>query len=207
MVAISSSRNFNHPREFIPLAKIATQIFVADNADTVGSQNSATATCWTVIGSLGVAVNTDFVADTWKTTLSTAAVGGEMAFCIGPTATGTEITTFGFAIDGATEVEVPVAVASGQRAVLSVGVGRADAFGSDWAGQAAVALSAGKTIYTDSGGQPNVWLPPPPFLRMAGAAMLGWRTSVTVRMKHSAGVTDTASHGRQSGIGYRNFLV
>lgn len=201
MVATTPSRNFNHPKYLIPVAIAATSITVADSLTDGGNLLVSTAaSCWSTVLHSGTAVDTAFTADTWKTIVSTSSAG-ELSYIIGPTSSGSDTTTFGVTINGGAEVEIPVTVTSGQRALLYSAAGGADAFTSAnrW-GLEIGRIAADAKTFT---GTSATLLPSVIATRHLGAPLLEWSVSFQLRIKHSADITATANQGRQSGCSYR----
>jgi hypothetical protein len=196
--------NLRHPKYFMPFASAATTEVWNTNS-SAGDSHSGEATFWTDFATSGVAVDTNFSAGVAKQILSTS-TEGEMLGVLGPTAGGSETTTFTLVWNGTTYTSPAISLASGERAGLiigsayynsSTGVGSYDGatFGFP------SGLNAAKTMLTGTVILPSFYSP------------FAWHTpklrfvTLAVSITHSANVTGTANNERQSGVLYRNFLT
>lgn len=186
------------PGHAVPVANL-----VGYEASGPTSRASTTSNFFTLVGYHGTALNSDFTADTYKTLLNVTAGRGLVAAFIGPTGGGAETTTFEVTIDGNAAVEIPVTVASAQRAFLGV-------FGKNNSGTVSELvladedqMNAGKTTFsTSAGGVLMPWK----IMKQRGLSCLQFNVSLLVRVKHSANVTGTSSQERQCGIIHMNGL-
>lgn len=192
--------NFSNPKQFIVSNKPAAQVRIIDTSTTATTSGSAG--FWTSVGNDGVAVDSNFTAATYKQILSITG-DGEVGFVIGPTAGGSETTTFEITVDG-TLKEIAVSVSSGERAILAASFIQNDTYttSSAFAGRIGD-LNAAKTQYGTAVGRDIVSTGA---LASRGIPRLQFDTSLLVRIKHSANVTGTGSNERQSGVGYREYL-
>ncbi len=158
---------------------------------------------WTMFNYQGTAANTDYTADAWKNIVNITGKG-LMGGAVGPVAGGAETTTFGITRDGLPEVEIPVLLASGQRAVLA-GSGNAAIYNSNTALAQGdmLQLNAGKTILS---APTSAFVMAWNVRRLLNLSSLRFDVSLLVRIKHSANVTGTANNERQSGVIHMNGL-
>jgi hypothetical protein len=143
------------------------------------------------------ALNTDFVADTYKTLVSVTSGAGFVSGILGPAqSAASETTTFRITVDGtATTLAVTLPASTGHRACL----GRFryySASATDPRDLTSDIGSAGASVVA-VGTTPIMALTPAQSQAL-GVGMLRYARSLTIEVKHSAGVTATASAERQS---------
>ena len=201
MVAIARTGvHFKEPWQLLPQEVLATNIATYDGAS---ADTSATADFWTSVAQRGTALDTDFTANTYKTLLSVSSGKGLVAALVGPTAGGSETTTFEITVDGFL-TEIAVAVSNTHRAFLGKLVQRGIFTGASLFSQDVGAFDAGKTTiqnYAEVFYVPN-WRT----ITNLGTPCLRFDSSLLVRVKHSANITGTASKERQCGIIHRTGL-
>lgn len=196
----SAGVNFSDPREFMRLAINSGKL---DNISAAGSGvTAATAGFFTQSALQGLADNTNWTANTYKTILSISSGMGLVSNLVGPTGlAGTPTTTFEITVDGAAAVEIAVAqTTTGHRSVLGpLAINGAFVIG-DTLGLAPDSLDAGKSVptYTTNIYETFAW----PAIRLIGMPCLIFRTSLLIRMKSSENNSTTTNQERQSAVHY-----
>ena len=186
----TSGPHFDDPKLFLPQAvavgSISTQDAASSNAD------ASTTAFFTEMATRWAQDTTNWTANTYKTILSVSGASGLVAGLVGCTAGGAETTTFEITRDGVLS-ELTVTVASGERAILSSGTGLVTHFTnaatSNWVASLG-ALNAGKTTIGTRAGQ---FVPPWSWLQLIGTPCLRFRSSLLVRAKHSASITNSTA--------------
>ena len=194
--------HFSEPWKLSPYAASVANVLVI-NASGSGEASSATA-FFATMALRGLQDQTDWTADTYKTLLSVTGKG-LVANIVGPTAGSTSITTFELTVDG-TLTEIAVDVASGQRAVLTAGMGNYSTFTTATAAQnpGSEALSAGKDQFSEAPGTTNAlfsWW----YYTQNGTPLLQFNESLLIRAKHSASITNSTATA-YSAVMYRKGL-
>lgn len=158
----------------------------------------STANGWTYLGALGTAVDTNYSAATWKELLNVSGQAGYMIGAVGPTmATATDTTTFGVAVDGATEVEIAIVGAgTNVRCFLGSPVDRGLYSSTDSSAQGyPLASDKSRVVATANA----IMLPVQRGLQQ-GIGMLRFTSSLVVRCKTTQAQANTGSQERQSGV-------
>tara|TARA_R110000751_G_scaffold13143_9_gene44476 strand:- start:258 stop:881 length:624 start_codon:yes stop_codon:yes gene_type:complete len=199
-------QHFKDPWLLLPYFSTATAIYLTDYGGT--TRTSATTAFFTGMSQRGVEEQTDWASDTYKTLVSVTGKGlcGGM---IGPTSAASGTTTFEITVDGLL-TEIAVAdIASGSRGFLVAG-GMFEGNGFTSTPVATYSWSYGDNLSTDKTtfislpGNDNYWQPwsTGAFL---GTAYLRFNTSLLVRAKHSAAITNSTATA-YSGVMYRKGL-
>ncbi len=197
--------HFSDPREFFRALSVTGGVLSVMDASgtTTGDQAAG---FFTEMGRRGVADNTNWTADTYKTLLSISSGMGYVSHLIGPIGlAGTPTTTFEITVDGTLYTVAVTATGITQRAVLgpipqsSAGVffttAKSSAYGAN-------AIDAGKTTQTFAGTVLNPEILPWSTLRMLGTPCLVFRNSLLIRAKSSESNSTTTNNERQSAIQY-----
>lgn len=181
--------HFTSPWEFPAYAATAANLNVFDSGGT--QRTSAVTNFFTEMARRGLQDTTDWTADTYKTLLSVSSGKGLVAGVIGCTAGGSTTTTFEFTVDG-TLTEIAVVVASGQRAALLPAINDPAFFtGSDSWKPSAEALAAAKNQFSES--TTNAFVLPWSGFGILGTPCLKFNTSLLIRAKHSASITNSTA--------------
>lgn len=157
---------------------------------------------WTYLGEMGTGLDTSFSADTWLELLSVSGQAGYMAGAIGPTmATATDTTTFGVAVDGAPEVEIPIVGAgTNVRCVLGYPIPRTLYTSADATGHGfALASDKSRIAPGDPASADAIMMPVQRGL-LQGVGMLWFSTSLVVRCKTTQAQATTTARERRSGV-------
>lgn len=182
--------HFTNPWEFLPLATAAANVAAYDSSST--AQDSTTTAFFDEMDRRGVK-NTwsGWTANTYQTLLDVSSGKGLVANLIGPTAGSSAVTTFKFTIDGAPEVEIPVGVVSGNRAILTPGLYnfRDYNFDGNLGFPGAETLNAGKTQFTNTSSVIHVL----PWRTYRGTPLLRFNSSIKIEAKHSANITNSTA--------------
>jgi hypothetical protein len=194
--------HFSAPWQFMSVVGTAARYTVYDEAVQVLSD---AATFWTEMGERGVAVDSDYTANTYKTILNITSGRSLTAAIIGPTMVGTDTTTFEITRDGGGAQEIAITGSAGLRAGLIVGALTAAAYttAGTW-GNSYFDFNAGKTLGTMT---TALVIPAIEYMTLQGTPLLICNQSLLIRIKNSANVTGTASQERQSGVMYRQGIV
>lgn len=193
--------HFSDPWELLPRVAAAANLTLEENDAT--ARTSATTAFFTAMAARGVQDTTDWTADTYKTLLTVASGKGLVAAIVGPTAGGSETTTFEITVDGVL-TELPIVVASGERAFLAVSGMSAVSFtfSAHFAVQGGT-INAGKTTLGDPGGSGiEPYLGGWPLISAMGTPCLKFNQSLLIRAKHSANITNSTATA-YSGVMYR----
>lgn len=196
MTSSGGGIHFTDPWEFLPRVFVAANLLLEENDGT--DQTSATTAFFTAMAARGFQDTTNWTADTYKTLLTVSSGKGFLAALVGPTAGGSETTTFEITADGVT-TEIAVAVASGERAVLSRVCLPSTTYtlASRFAIQGGT-INAGKTII----GTPGIdtllggW----PLVEANGVPCLKFTQSLVIRAKHSANITNSTATAYSGGM-------
>lgn len=183
--------HFSDPWLMMPQIGATGGFRVHDSAGA--AQNCATTAFFTEMARRGLQDQTDWTANTYKTLLSVSSGKGLVYWVNGPTAGGAETTTFEITVDGVL-VEIAVgALASGERAVLHCGMGAGGLFTT--ANQ--FILPDVETLKSDKatfGASPTgMAVPVWSAVALLGVPMLKFKTSLLVRAKHSASITNSTA--------------
>lgn len=196
---ISAGVNFTDPYRFKRFLVASSSIFYWDSANSNNGLNVAGG--FTVAAINGLADDTNWTADTYKTILSDTGGRGIVSHLIGPTGlAGTPITTFEITVDGMPKVEIAVtATTTGQRAILGP-LANADILaGTNAPFRSPSATAAAKsTMVTGVNGIPS-WIT----IGLLGTPCLVYRSSILIRMKTSENNSTTTNQERQSAVSYR----
>ena len=195
--------NFTDAWQFYPYIVTTTDLEVSDSSGA--GQDSTTTAFFTQYATMGLQDTTDWVADTYKTILNVASGKGLVASIVGPTAGGASTTTFEFTNDaGVVEEMVIAGLASGERAVLyAVPPTFTNIYTS--AGQPTrpynEVLEADKATF---GAMSSTAMRALPWrqLGMFGAPLYQFNTSLLLRAKHSADITNSTATA-YSAVQYR----
>lgn len=187
--AASLGIHFNQPSQFQPIIAPVADLNVFDNGNII--QDSSTTAFFTQMASRGLQDTTNWTANTYKTLL-TVTGAGFVAGIVGPTAGGTQTTTFEITTDGILD-EIAITVAASQRAVLLAKYGGSTDFTTAeifmYAGVSA-ALGADKATFTISSNPVGVI---PGWRQMAIVPQLRFTRSLLIRAKHSASITNSTA--------------
>jgi hypothetical protein len=196
--------NFSKPSGFFVANLPSAYIQLHDSGAVLRAPTSAN--FWTTLNTLGASVDSAFTADTYKTLLTVSSGAGKVPYLVGPTAPGaSETTTWEITVDG-TLYTLATLPATGERSVLGVGFNiSSTGYTAAAPGASAIqGLQASKDQTTGTGwvGGATSVMSAWGNLNLHQLPMLEFSTSLLVRVKHSANVTDTAATGRQSGLMY-----
>jgi len=181
--------HFREPWEFFPHLRNSNAYSIVDKA--ASNTTAAVAAFWTELALRGAIDTNDVVANTYVT-LANITGKGFLGGVIGPTSGGNDITTFEITVDGGTAVELPITTASGKRAALLPSVLVNDGLTTAYeAWISAGDLNAGKTIL--SGDQTGWVIPAWNTIGFFGAPVLKFKTSLLVRIKHAASITNSTA--------------
>ena len=197
----SLGNNFTAPWKFYPVFCPVASLEVYDSAST--ARDSSTTQFFTEMARRGLQDTTDWTANTYKTLLNVASGKGEVAALVGPTAGGAESTTFELTIDGVLTEIVVGALASGERGLLCAYTPQlTQRFTTitDWLKPAGEGLEADKASFTITGGLSYIM----PWREIGGFGMplLEFNTSLLIRAKHSASITNSTATA-YSAVQYR----
>jgi hypothetical protein len=195
----SGGVHFKEPREFMRSNVAATILATVDAAGS--ATNSGVAGFFTEMGKRGLADDTNWTADTYKTVLSISSGSGLVAYVIGPTGlSGTPTTTFEITVDGVLSTVAVVATTTGQRAVLGPIFPHASMFTTTLLYQVGSnSVNAGKDTGVYSTNAATVgW----GVLRGMGTPCLSFKTSLLIRIKSSESNSTTTAQERQSAVQY-----
>jgi hypothetical protein len=191
--------HFKEPWLLKPYTAVATTLQIYENTT---ARTSSAAAFFTEMANRGLQDQTNWTANTYKTILNVASGKGLVAAYVGPTAGGASTHTVEFTVDGVlTEVTIPD-LASGERGLLLA----CPPMPSDTFTTAAVALQpntevldANKRVFGVIPGTP--YLPPWWLLGALGVPLLRFNTSLLIRAKHSADITNSTATA-YSGVQY-----
>ena len=199
--AANTGPGITDPRRMPQAHATATALLVV--SDVAGTQtNSTSSTFFSIAGGYGANTDTNFTASTYQTI---ATVSGPsivlFAAAIGPTASGSETTTFRITRDG-TAQEIPVAVTIGRRAVI----GQVQTNGMYASALNNVyyygAFDTNRTVLAFATGIPAFLSPPNLSETFCADQFLSCESSLTVEIKHSVSITATAAMNRQAAALY-----
>jgi hypothetical protein len=195
----NSGVNFSSPYDFLKSEVASGSLGIRNSSLTLYA--STVADFWTQLDIVGASDDTNFTANTYKTILSVSSGPGLLNHVIGPTSlAGTPTTTFGIAIDGAAEIEVPVTLSTTtRRAVLGPVIQNEFLSTSNYINAAPGGINASKSVLQFGGAQS---MPSPQGMRFLGTPALRWRNSITVRIKTSENNSTTTNRERSSGCAY-----
>lgn len=192
--------HFSDPWQLLPRVSTVADLFTEDDG---GFDHAASSTdFFTDMASRGLQDQTNWTADTYKTLLTVSSGKGLVAAIVGPTAGGAETTTFEFTVDGVL-TEVPILCASGERAFMAALCMASNTFttASRFAIQGG-SLNAGKTTLGTPGTLVDTLLAGWPLVTALGTPCLKFNTSLLIRAKHSANITNSTATA-YSGVMYR----
>lgn len=194
--------HFSDPWELWPARITASLLFVYDSAGT--ARNSTTTNFFTEMARRGVQEQTNWTADTYKT-IANISGKGLFAGYVGCTAGGVETHTLEVTVDGGTAVELAFdTMASGERAFL--GVATMDSLytlADNFYLPGGEALDANKDTFDHTGS--NRLIAPWSVLTLQGTPLLKFETSLLIRAKHSANITNSTATA-YSAVMYRKGL-
>jgi hypothetical protein len=192
--------NFTDPREFLRAISTSSTTTMI-NASSASAGTAATAGFWTQLALQGVADNTNWTANTYKTILSISSGMGYVSHLFGPAGlAGTPTTTFEITVDGVlTEIPV-VALSTAQRAILGPLLQGTAYTTANHINTGSTAINAGKDTYSVT--STGVQVLGPMALRFMGVPCLKFSQSLLIRMKSSEDNSTTANQERQSGVQY-----
>lgn len=172
-----------------------------------GSVDAATtAAFWTSVGNFGVALDSNFVADTWKTVANLTGPGLFYG-AIGPSASNNaDVTSMRFTRDGGTAVTIAMTnTAAGNRAcILASKPLRSDSFTA--AENAFMLWGTYASIDSNATRYPFDWgarIVPQDVAEGFGARLVEFETSLLVEMKITNAQSTTTDQDRQSGVLWR----
>lgn len=198
----SGGVHFSDPREFHRAAYLASKLNSFE-AGAGAADLSSVAGFFTNIALSGVADDTNWTADTYKTILSISSGKGYVASMVGPTGlAGTPTTTFEITVDGVLYTVAVTATTTGHRAVLGA-VGTTSAFFTTAVvpfipPDSIEATKAVETVITQVGTMPT-WQG----MRLLGTPCLQFNTSLLIRMKSSESNSTTTNVERRSAVQYK----
>lgn len=195
----TSGVHFTSPYDFFKAEQPANGLNLYN--DSTVAQVSTTAGFFTQADTMGVSDDTNWTANTYKTILTVSSGPGLISHVIGPTSlAGTPTTTFGFAIDGAAEVEVAVTLSTtAVRAVLGAYVQPTFFTTANNMATGAASMNASKSVSRLNN---TMAIPNLNGMRMMGMPCLRWRNSITIRMKVSENNSTTTNRERSSAVLY-----
>lgn len=200
--------HFKDPREMWKFVSESAGALQAYGASTTAT-TAGTAGFFTEMAIRGVADDSNWSANTYKTILSVSSGAGLVSHLIGPTGlAGTPTTTFEITIDGTLYTIPVVATTTLQRAVLGALINELTEGGAfNTAKNYALgtkSVSSDKTtdrVITSYFANIPGW----GFLRTMGTPCLIFRQSLLIRMKSSEANSTTTNQERQSAVQYRMF--
>jgi len=193
--------HFKEPWELLPHTRGAANIFDWDKATS--GVTSATVAFFTELALRGATDTTNWAANTYKTIVNLSGKG-LCAGYIGCTAGGAETHTIEITVDGRL-FELPIVNASGERAMLMASPVRSDFFTTAAAnGYSTGDLNAAKTVIGTSAG--SFVVPTWAAITGLGTPCLKFNTSLLIRAKHSAIITNSTATA-YSGVIYRMGLA
>lgn len=193
-MAKSNGNNFTDPREFA--RTVITAANLQNYTAAAVQATSAAAGFFTEAARRGVADDTNWTANTYKTILSVASGKGMIAGMGGPTGlAGTPTTTFEITVDGVlTEVAV-LQTTTGQRSILGAHMQLVTFLSaSTVALQGPNGSTAGVDLITTSNGL----IPPWQSIRVFGTPCLIYQNSLLIRMKSTENNSTTTNQERQA---------
>jgi hypothetical protein len=204
-VAGFSSGNFQDPRKF--LRGLCASSVLAVIPETPAIVAATSASFFTESAKRGIADDTNWTANTYKTILSTSG-SGIVHSLVGPTGlAGTPTTEWEFTVDGVLYPTVSVvATTTGQRAYLGAtqpADGGSITFGIQAVGD--VGINAAKDTIRDGGGGTYSYLPGWRFVRLFNVPCLEWTQSILVRARTTENNSTTTNQERQTSIQYMTF--
>lgn len=191
--------HFSDPRFMTAYSVLASGLNIFDVS--AAATASSVVAHFTELTTRGVIDTTNWTAGTYKTLLSVSSGSGVIAAIVACTAGGAQTTTFEITIDGVLR-EITITNASGERALLVCGglsytsqtyTTAAHAFSSTGS------LDAGTKSYIISTGAA---MPEWGGISREGVPLLRYTTSLLIRAKHSATITNSTSTA-YSGVMYR----
>jgi hypothetical protein len=198
---LSLGINFAEPWKF-PIHAASNEAGVSVYLGAGSGTPATNASFWTEINGRGTATNANFTANTYST-IFTDTGKGLIATIIGPAASNNGTTTFEITVDGAL-VEVPVTVLAGQRAILGLVTANGVFTAAATQGLNFGTFDANKiTQSVGAIGANSIILPNWHSIYCLGMPCLQYNTGFTLRVKHSADISDTANQGRQCGLIHR----
>lgn len=178
-----------------------SSLSIVDSGST--TRSCTTTEFFTQLAARGLQNTTDWTANTYKTLLNVTSGKGLVAAYVGPTAGGAETHTLEFTIDGVlTEITIGT-LASGERPCMFSGVfaGSTEYTTANiLAVPGSEALEADKATFGSPPESPSLLLPWRNVHR--GIPLLRFNTSILIRAKHSANITNSTATA-YSGLMYR----
>ncbi len=194
----SGGVHFKEPWLLLPRTQDAGDYAIIDKAAAATASDAVA--YFTELANRGAIDSTNWTANTYKTLINLSG-SGLVSHIIGPTSAGADITTFEITVDG-TLKELPVLTASGQRAMVGVGLNMTTLFTTAAIYvQSMGDLNAAKTIIGDTPANGR-YMPPWDFMTMMGTPTLRFNTSLLIRAKHAASITNSTATA-YSGAQYR----
>lgn len=195
----SGSIHFSDPKRLPKSSATVAEFFTGVRDNGSGKVNSTNSAFWTdQIGPHGADIDTDYAVDTYKTLVNLTDGSGVLTGVIGPTAGGSETTTFEITVDGVL-TEIAVSVTSGYRAYLGYGASSTtEALAPANSALKFNALNSSKDTFDLF----SVTVPDIMGMLVSGTPLLEYTSSLLVRVKHSAAVTGTSLQERRSGAVY-----
>ena len=201
----SAGPHFTDATWFQKTLAVDTTIYIRGIATTRTSQ---AAEFWTAaIAARGVADDTNWTADTYKT-IANISGAGLLYDAIGPAGlAGTPTTTMRITVDGVAYTIAETATTTAHRLILgacfiSDSTGAAFTVAANFA-NGVDSINAGKTAQTVVTN--GVWITDIGFMSMMGTPALYFGTSLLVEMKSSETNSTTTNRERSSGLIYRKF--
>jgi hypothetical protein len=206
-IGSSGGVHFKDPREMWKL--IASSTAVQNLGSSTTASTAAVSGFFTEMAIRGLADDTNWSADIYKTLLSVSSGAGLVSHVVGPTGlAGTPTTTFEITVDGALYTVPVVATTTGQRAVLGPVINELTEGGAFTTAKnyalGTISVSSDKT--TDR--LLNTYyanIPGWGFIRTSGTPCLVFRQSLLIRAKSSEANSTTTNQERQSAVQYRLF--
>lgn len=197
----SSGIHFKDPWLLQPYTATATSVEIVDTGGL--NKDSSTTAFWTEFAGLGLQDTTNWTADTFKTLVTVSSGKGLVSHLIGPTAGGSSTTTFEITNDGVLTTIVVSGLASGQRAVLTAaGLIQSSPVATTTPGLPnGAALASNKQIFAEAPNAASL-VATHQFMASFGVPQLRFNTSLLIRAKHSASITNSTATA-YSGVAYR----
>lgn len=186
--AASSGIHFKDPWEFMPFACPVADLLVQDSA--AAAQASSTTAFFTEMARRGLQDQTNWTINTYKTLLSVPSGKGFVAAVVGCTSGGSETTTFEFTVDGVlSTVAVPLVVTQRAALLAKTMSGSDYTTASQILNVSAEALGADKATFAPYTTNGFIL----PWRSVTGYPLLKFKTSLLIRAKHSATITNSTA--------------
>lgn len=188
-----AGNDFTDQLRLSPYHTAANRVAIVDSAGT-GANGTSTA-FFTELARRGLQDQTNWTADTYKTILSASGPGFFSCY-IGCTAGGVETHTLELTLDGVLTTMTITPMASGERAFITTAYAGytpySDTPASNIQAPISEALDSNKQIFGSTQGT-STYVMPWWSTMMTGVPLLRWSTSILIRAKHSATITNSTA--------------